>query len=355
MTSETTSSRCFLTDFNLAEAEAEFAACKMPEQFKGLMDTFIMNPNVSCGSNIFINSLPLVGLQAMKNLPFEKHADLIAIGRQAYEELGTIFAKTKIAMDVENLKIPGSHGEDINLRLYKGNQKDKVIMYVHGGGWIQGNLETHDALCREITHRTEYSVIAVDYRLAPENPFPSGLEDVEEAYEWVLSNYKDTKILVCGDSAGGNLSTALTIKRLQDNKKAPDGLLLLYPALDLRIPEVTNDLAADGYFLTRARINSFIKAYLGKDFKELAENVRVSPLLASDELLKSFPPTLLIAGEYDPLTAISKEFVEKAQNAGATVDFKVVEKTIHIFAQYPELFKEANEALELLAKKAKDI
>ena len=355
MTSNITLSVCFLTAFNFADAKAAIAVCKMPEQFKGQMDTFIMNPNVSCGANIFINALPLVGAQVMKNLPVEKHADLITLGRQAYEELGTIFVKTKIAMDIDNLKIPGSSGKNIDLRLYKGNQRDKVIVYVHGGGWIQGSLDTHDALCREITQRTGYSVIAVDYRLAPENPFPSGLEDVEAAYEWVLSNYKDTKILICGDSAGGNLVTALTIKRLQEHKKAPDGLLLLYPALDLRIPEVTNDLAADGYFLTRSRINSFIKAYLGKDFRELAENARVSPLLVEDDILKVFPQTLLISAEYDPLTAGSKEFVERAQKAGVSIDIKVVEKTIHIFAQYPELFEEANEALELLAKKAKEL
>ena len=116
-----------------------------------------------------------------------------------------------------------------------------------------------------------------------------------------------------------------------------------------------NDLAADGYFLTRSRINSFIKAYLGKDFRELAENARVSPLLVEDDILKVFPQTLLIAAEYDPLTAGSKEFVERAQKAGVSIDIKVVEKTIHIFAQYPELFEEANEALELLAKKAKEL
>ncbi len=301
-----------------------------------------------------MNALPLVGKQAKEKLPLTKQTNAIAIGRQAYEELGNTFTKTKIAMEVQNLKIPGNHGKDINLRLYKGNQKDKVILYIHGGGWRQGSLDTHDALCREISHRTEYSVIAVDYRLAPENPFPAGLEDVEDVYEWVAKEYKDTKILVCGDSAGGNLATALAIKRLQEHKKGPDGLLLLYPALDLRIPEVTANPMANGYFLTLDRITDYVKNYLGKEYKKLAEDPTVSPLLASDDILKSLPPILLIAGEYDPLTASSKEFVEKAQNAGATVDFKIIEKTIHIFAQYPELFKEANEALELLAKKAKD-
>ena len=111
---------------------------------------------------------------------------------------------------------------------------------------------------------------------------------------------------------------------------------------------------ADGYFLTRTRINDYVKAYLGKNFKKLAEDAIVSPLLATDDILKTLPPTLLIAAEYAPLTASSKEFVEKAKNAGANIDLKIVEKTIHIFAQYPELFEEANEALELLAQKAKD-
>jgi acetyl esterase len=342
----------FSTIFSLSIPE--LTAYAMPEQFKGKLDTFIKNPNLSYGSNIFINALPLVGAHAKEKLPLKKQSDLVAVGRQAYEELGNIFAQTKIALDIENLKLPGNHNKGINLRLYKGNKNDKVILYIHGGGWRQGSLDTHDALCREISHRTEYSLIAVDYRLSPENPFPAGLNDVEETYEWVLNHYSEAKVLLCGDSAGGNLATALAIKRLQEHKKGPDGLLLLYPALDLRVPEITDDPMADGYFLTRTRINDYVKAYLGKNFKKLTEDAIVSPLLATDDILKMLPPTLLIAAEYDPLTASSKEFVEKAKNAGANIDLKIVEKTIHIFAQYPELFEEANEALELLAQKAKD-
>lgn len=329
------------------------AAVGLPEQLKGQIDTFTRNPKISDGANIFINTLPLIGAQAKAKLPLEKQTDAIILGRQAYEDVAKTFAKTKIPLETEDLKIVSKHGKDINLRLYKGN-KNKVILYIHGGGWRQGSLETHDALCREISKRTGCSVIAVDYRLAPENPFPAGLDDVEEAYEWILKNYGNTKVILCGDSAGGNLAVALTIKLLQEKKQVPNGLLLLYPALDLRIPQVIDGPMDNGYFLTRERITDYVKAYLGKDFKELAKNPQVSPILTSDENLKKFPPTLLIAPEFDPLTASSKEFVEKAQNAGASIDFKVVERTIHIFAQFPELFiKEANEALELLTKKVK--
>lgn len=327
--------------------------CELPAQFKGKIDTFIINPNLSCGSNIFINTLPLIGVQAQKKLPKKQQGNLLVVARQAYEELANTFAQRKISLNVEELKIPNKHKGNINIRHYKGNT-EKVILYIHGGGWSRGSLDTHDALCREISYRTGYSVFAVDYRLAPENIFPAGLEDVETAYDWLVSQYSESKILLSGDSAGGNLAMAMTVKYLQEGKKKPNGLLLLYPALDLRVPEKTTDPMADGYFLTRARTNDFIKGYLGKDFKEVSNQITASPLLAPEEILKKLPPVLLIASEYDPLTASSKEFTEKAKNAGADVDLKVIENTIHIFAQFPDLFTEANEALELLAQKAKE-
>jgi acetyl esterase len=327
--------------------------CELPEQFKGKVETFAINPDISCGANQFIQLLSVIAEEAKEKLPVEKQSDLIAIGRQAYEELANVFVKNKKSLNVKNLIISGKDGNDIKLRLYEGSNEEKVILYVHGGGWIQGSLDTHDQLCQEISYRTKCSVIAVDYRLAPENVFPKGLEDVYSAYEWVLSKYKDRKIIVCGDSAGGNLSTVLTIKCIEENQKIPNGLLLLYPVLDLRIPEITIDRAANGYFLTRDRINAFIKLYLGHNFKNLAEqNSQVSPIFASDKVLQSLPPTLIIAGEFDPLTALSKEFVQKVSALGVNnVDLKIIKRTIHIFAQYPDLFEEAEEALELLRSK----
>ncbi len=336
---------------NLVNAEV----CELPDQFKGKIDTFIIKPEVSCGANIFINTMPL-SLGAKAKLAKKDQNNLALLGRVAYEELSDMFEKSKIDIKIEEIKIKNRDKKDINLRHYTGTDTKKIIMYVHGGGWSRGSLKTHDQLCREISKRTGYSVFAVDYRLAPENPYPAGLNDVEDAFEWVLENKgKNVKVLVSGDSAGGNLSTALAIKRIEAQQKAPDGLLLLYPALDLQIPEKTEDRNADGYFLTRSSVNNYIKGYLGKDFKEQAKNQKVSPILASSETLKALPPTLIIAAEFDPLTAYSKEFTEKAKAAGAkNINFELAEKTIHIFAQYPDLFKEAEQALDLLARTAKD-
>ncbi len=339
---------------NCEQIDSSKSICELPDDLKGGIDTFVINPKISCGANIFINTLPTIGALTMKELKEKEKKDPNIVSRKAYHKFTEFFAKIKIPLEVDNFKIERKPGKNINLRRYSGKNTDKVILYVHGGGWSRGDLDTHDAICREICHRTEYSVVATDYRLAPEHPYPAGLEDVEKAYEWILNNYNDKKVIFCGDSAGGNLATALTIKRLQENKKGPDGLLLLYPALDLRIPEKTYDPTADGYFLTRTRTNDYIKIYLGKNFKELVNTPLVSPIIATDEILGKLPPTLIIGAEYDPLTASSKEFVEKARNASAPIDLKIIKGTIHIFAQFPELFTEANEALNLLADWAKD-
>lgn len=323
--------------------------CELLAQYKVPHKTFIINEKLSCPTNIFLNAVPLIAAEAEKQLTPEAKADHQAAGRLAYKLFGDAFAKTKPDVSVKDFKIPGKEGKhEIPVRFYEGKDKGKFILFTHGGGWTRGNLETHDTLCRKLCEATGASLLAVDYRLAPENPHPAGLEDAEDAYNYLLNEHgKDAKIYISGDSGGGNIASSLTIKLIRDGKRIPDGAILFYPALDLRIPEKTTDPYATGYLLTRDSTNAYIHNYIGDDY-EKANSPLVSPLLASPEELAKFPKAIIVNAECDPLTAEGKAFVEKLTAAGVSVNHKVVPRTIHIFAQYFDLFPEAHEAMNFV-------
>jgi len=323
--------------------------CQMPSTHKMPHKTFVVNENLSCATNIFLNVAPVISAETEKKLsPEEKHNPQAA-GRLAYVHFGEAFAKQKPSVPIKDFKIKGKDGNhEISLRFYEGQDKKKVILFIHGGGWSRGNLETHDTLCRKLNEATKASVFAVDYRLAPENPYPAGLNDAEDAYNYLLQDYgKDSKIFIAGDSGGGNIASCLALKLIKEEKRVPEGAILFYPALDLRIPEKTTNPYANGYLLTRDNINIYIHNYIG-DAYDKANDPLVSPLLASDKDLKKFPKTILINAECDPLTAEGKTFAERLKSLGVSVDHKVIPHTIHIFAQYFDLFPEAQESIDFV-------
>lgn len=320
------------------------------------IETLIVKTEVSPGANLFLNEYPEIVRHTRSQLPLEDQSNSTKIGRIAYEEVSKRYSRNYPSISFDEIKILGRCQNVINLRLYNGSDPKKIILHIHGGGWSRGGFNTHNEFYHEIRSRTGYSVYGLEYRLAPENKYPAALEDVEDSFEWLLKNRsQDQKILVCGDSAGGNLAAALAVKRIEDSILGPDGLLLFYPVLDLEIPETTSDSCADGYCLTRAGLNSYIKTYLGKNYKELAADSKVFPFCASKETYQKLPPTTIIAAQYDPLTESLVEFSEYADSVKSKVDLYIFCKTIHIFAQYPTLFDEANSALDLIAKKAHDM
>ena len=324
--------------------------CELPSHLKVPGKTFIVNEKLSCGANILLHAIPAIGIKAEKQLsPEAKKNDPQALGRLAYVLLGEEFAKNKPNVPVSDFKVNGKDGRhEIPVRLYEGKDKKKIILFTHGGGWTRGNLETHDTLCRNLCEATGASVLAVDYRLAPEHPHPAGLEDAVDAYNWLIAQHgKEAKIFIAGDSGGGNIATSLLLKMIKEGARIPDGAILMYPALDLRIPEKTTNPYAVGYMLTRDSINAYVNNYTGNN-PEKANDPLVSPVMASDEELSKFPPVILINAECDPLTEEGKAFADRLVPLGVAVKHKIIPSVIHVFAQYFDLFPEATEAKDFI-------
>lgn len=324
---------------------------KLPNEFNKDLFTFYMNKELTCGANILIHSLPHIGEMAIQQVPEQDRHNLGIVGRRAYEILADYFGKGGPAISSHDFSIPSSGAHSIPLRRYNGTNSHRTILFIHGGGWSRGNLKTHDQLCRKVVEATGYTLIAVDYRLAPENPFPAGLNDAANAYEWVLQQPDLTHdIIVMGDSGGGNISTALILQRIQKNQSLPKGAALIYPALDLRAPTVSNDPYAVGHLLTQDSINVYIHNYLGDDHRTKALNPLVSPLLADDSDLKKFPPSVIIAAQCDPLTRSITAFADRLGKVNGKNHFKVIPSTVHIFAQFFDICEEAQDSLNFIKK-----
>ena len=184
-----------------------------------------------------------------------------------------------------NHKLPVD-GDTIEVREYSSksiNKSGSSLVYFHGGGWVIGDTDTHDNICRYICKKLNIKIFSVNYRLSPEHKFPIPFNDCFEAYDWISNNAElfeiDSQMIsVGGDSAGGNLAASICIQRKKENKPLPNAQLLIYPATDLRL--VTNSMVRDcseGFVLTEELMKWFVDHYLDSD--ELKNDARVSPLL----------------------------------------------------------------------------
>ncbi|MCH7960072.1 MAG: alpha/beta hydrolase [Candidatus Hydrogenedentes bacterium] len=213
------------------------------------------------------------------------------------------------------------------------------LLYVHGGGWISGDIESYRPLTGRIAEATGCSVLAVDYRLAPEHPFPAGLEDVLAAYTWMLNNGPEgpgeaSKIYIAGDSAGGNLTLAATLSLRDAGTRLPDAVVGISPATDFTASGDSCKTRADvDPIIDAARVGSAGKAYYGD--RDPVEPL-LSPLFAE---LAGFPPLLLHVGDAETLLDDSVRFAHKARESGVDATLKIwpgMPHVFHVFAPYLE-------------------
>ena len=257
---------------------------------------------------------------------------------------------------VQDLHASGPAGP-IPMRLYRPAETGSsalaplpVLIYFHGGGWVIGDLDTHDTLCRELANGARCAVVSVDYRLAPEHRFPAAVDDCVAATRWLQRNavalgLDPGRIAVGGDSAGGNLAAVVSIILRDAGDSAPAYQLLIYPATDMRRSAPSHTTFASGYLLTRESVTYYHDHYIEDSADDL--DWRASPLLHPD--LGGLPPALVVTAGFDPLRDEGLHYAQRLSQAGNRATSVCFERQIHGFITMGRLIDEANAAVSLCA------
>ena len=263
------------------------------------------------------------------------------VARRIYRD--TRAALSPRAPDVAEVRLLIAPGQ-VPLRSYRpaGTQPaDELpaLVYFHGGGWVIGDLDTHDVLCRQLANGARCAVYSVDYRMGPEFPFPAAVEDCMAATRFVAGRHP--RIAVGGDSAGGNLATVVAL--LARDALAPDIAfqLLIYPATDQRAQHPSIRKNGEGYLLTQKAMQYFQAQYLPR--KEDRLDWRASPLLARS--LAGLPPAYVITAGYDPLVDEGREYAERMAKAGVEVAYREYADMVHGFILFGGVVDTANAAV----------
>lgn len=245
------------------------------------------------------------------------------------------------------------NGSTLPLRLYRptADRKLPLIVFCHGGGWVWGNLDTHDAICREIAAQTGAAVASLDYRLAPEVHFPGQIEDVLGGVRWLAQNaarleLDPSRLALCGDSAGGCLAVAAAMQFPQGEPKLRH-LGLFYPALDARCSSASQSDFAGGYMLTREAMQWFWEAYLGDPAN--GTNPLATPARAYAEDLRGLPRVTIFAAEFDILRDEGEAFASCLEAAGVPVRLRRYDGMIHGYLSLPVAAEPASRTIGDLA------
>jgi acetyl esterase len=293
---------------------------------------------------------------------------IIASGRPPYPTIGhvaarEIFVASRAILqpdpspvgEVRDLAAKGPAG-DIPLRLYRGQGTDTskpqpALVYYHGGGWVLGNLDSHDGVCRDIANAAECTVISVDYRLAPEAKFPAAADDAIAAARWIHDNAADlgvdrTRLAVGGDSAGGNLSAVVALHARDNGGPKLKLQVLIYPSADMSSVYPSYEEFAEQLPLTRTTMDWFVDLYLRSREKD-AKDWRASPLHAKS--LAGLPPAFIITAAMDPLRDEGEAFARALLKAGVPVEVKRFDGQIHGFLTMGRIIKDAQTAVADIA------
>jgi acetyl esterase len=278
----------------------------------------------------------------------------VAQARHSFEKLQfALRPEVPPVASVTDVPIPQAKAVDgvIMARLYRplSAGPDEILpltFYFHGGGWCIGNITSHDVLCRELANHSKAAVLSVDYRLAPEHPFPAAVDDALRAVQWSLANagmlgIDPTRFALAGDSAGGTLSavTALAQRNAQGPRAALQ--LLIYPSTDILSQRPSRREFANGYMLDTGSLTWFFEKYLPEE--DDWQDWRASPIRAAR--FDGLPPALIITAGCDPLSDDCKAYGEVLREAGVPVEMLEFEGMVHGFITLGKFFSQANEAV----------
>ncbi|MCA9109462.1 MAG: alpha/beta hydrolase, partial [Planctomycetaceae bacterium] len=226
-----------------------------------------------------------------------------------------------------------------------------MLMFFHGGGWVTGSIETHEAICRRLANECRSLVISVDYRLAPEHKFPAAIDDSYAATQWALDRAEHlggdpARLFVCGDSAGGNLAAAVCLRARKEDGPAVRGQILIYPITDFNFETPSYTENASGYHLTADNMRWFWQQYLADESD--GNHPLASPLRASD--LSGLPATLMVTVEADPLRDEGLAYADALAAAGVHVDQIHCLGMVHGFFRRLDTFDRAGRLVEEIAQ-----
>lgn len=269
-------------------------------------------------------------------------------GREAFSQLTELAGDAPELQRIEDKNI----ADDLAIRVYSPSEDPALpaVMYFHGGGWVFGDLETHDALCRSLAKEARCVVVSVDYRLAPEHKFPAAIDDCYAATCYVAEHADELgidpkRMAVAGDSAGGNLAAAVAIKARYENGPALKLQLLIYPAVDPDCNSATCRSFATDFGLTKAAMAWFWGQYLGN--KNDAESPYASPIQAED--LHGLPPAHVITAEFDVLREEGESYAAKLLEAEVPTTTQRYAGMIHGFIHFRAVFEVGNLAVTDMA------
>lgn len=278
--------------------------------------------------------------QPISGTPLIQLAPVDARQQFAAEDAAKILARSTGAQispmpvgSILDTNIPTIGGDSIPIRIYTptGSGPFPVVLYFHGGGFVIATIDTYDASARALANGAGAIVISVEYRKAPEHPFPAALEDALASYYWTINNATNikgipNKIAVAGESAGGNLAAELAILTKTLNVQQPVRQVLIYPVVDGSLTTQSEIQYANAIPLSTPALVYFFKQYLPAGIDP--ENPLVSPLQAN---LTGVAPATVISSEIDPLQTQGAQYVAKLTAAGVKVDYKLYPGTTHEF------------------------
>ncbi len=258
---------------------------------------------------------------------------------------------------VEDRKIPGPGGP-LRVRIITpqapGQGPLPVVVYFHGGGWVLGNIESHEGICRAVANAGSVIVVTVDYRRAPEHRFPAAAEDAYAATLWAADHAAEfggdpRRIAVAGDSAGGNLAAVTCLMARDRGTPSVQFQVLLYPITDADLNNQSYTAYAEGFFLTRAEMAWYWDHYV--DNKADRRHPHASPSRAAD--LRSLPPALVITAEFDVLRDEGEAYARQLEAAGVAVKLRRYDGMIHGFIRRYPFFDQGKAAIAEIGREVR--
>lgn len=300
-------------------------------------------------------------LQAMAQTKSVRLFDMpLKAARDLYRVTSQSLDLTNIPVgQVQNHSIE-TDGMTIPVRLYTpvgaGPDPLPLVIYFHGGGFVFGDLETHDATCRYLVSESGMKILAVDYRLAPEHPFPAALEDAYASVVWAEKNASDlgvdaNRLAVGGDSAGACLAAQVCIKARDEKGPQLGYQLLIYPITDFAAQTESRKRLSTGYVLEQQSLDWFNRQYIPPHIS--ADDPCVSPLRF--ENLTKLPPAYILTAEFDPLVDEAKAYADRLDKAGVDVTYIEHKGMIHGFCNMTGVIEEAKVALRSAAEALKKV